>query len=142
MTADTSFTEFVDFALGTDRFPHQSEGESLPVSRRGFRILLKAMEMFKDSEFLVRYCFTEATVTGLLKFLSLKGCENRRSLPLPPMLQLLVVLQYYSAGTFRCSVTGDLANVPQPAVCRFFWAIVATHRQHFVSPIRPLDYLG
>lgn len=76
MTADTSFTEFVDFALRTDQLPHHSESESLSVSRRGFRILLKAMVVFNDSEFLARYCFTEATMTGLLKFVSLKESEN------------------------------------------------------------------
>lgn len=117
MAADTSFAEFVDFVLRTDELIHDREDERLSVPRRRFRDRLNPLEVFNDREFLMRYRFTKATVVDLLQSLPLEASECNRGLPLSPMLQLLVALRFYGAGTFQV-VTGDLVNVSQPTVCR------------------------
>ncbi|CAN8019145.1 unnamed protein product, partial [Ixodes persulcatus] len=75
------------------------------------------MELFSDREFLARYRFSKATVASLLEMLPLEASASNRGLPVPPMLQLLIALRFYGAGTFQV-VTGDLVNVSQPTVCR------------------------
>lgn len=75
------------------------------------------MEVYGDREFLMRYCFTKQTVRELLAYLPLQASGDNRGLPLTPMLQLLVALRFYGAGTFQ-TVSGDLINVSQPTVCR------------------------
>ncbi|KAG0410642.1 hypothetical protein HPB47_012248 [Ixodes persulcatus] len=79
MAADTSFTEFVDFVLRTNKLQHHSEDESLPVSRRRFRKRLNATEVLNACEVLARYCFAKATVASVLMSLSLEECEDRQS---------------------------------------------------------------
>ncbi|CAN7978388.1 unnamed protein product [Ixodes persulcatus] len=75
------------------------------------------MERSNDGQFLARYRFTKGTVRELLGTLPLQTSTTCRGLPLTPMLQLLVTLRFYGAGTFQ-GVTGDLVNVSQPTVCR------------------------
>ncbi|XP_037502340.1 putative nuclease HARBI1 [Rhipicephalus sanguineus] len=43
--------------------------------------------------------------------------DNERGHPVPPLLQLLIALRFYGAGTFQV-VTGDLVNVSQASVSR------------------------
>ncbi|KAG0423252.1 hypothetical protein HPB47_000959 [Ixodes persulcatus] len=102
----SSFSEFVDLVLKTDdKLLHHSEGESPPVSRRRFRNRMNAMEEFNDRRFLACYCFRKATVASLLKSLLLE-------------VAFLIALQFYGAGTFRCTVTGEKGNVSQLTMCR------------------------
>ncbi|KAH7940689.1 hypothetical protein HPB49_003554 [Dermacentor silvarum] len=75
------------------------------------------MEVYDDDEFITRYRFTKQTVRELLAFLPLETSGDNRGLPLTPLLQLLVALRFYGAGTFQI-VSGDLVNVSQPTVCR------------------------
>ncbi|KAG0431879.1 hypothetical protein HPB47_021366 [Ixodes persulcatus] len=110
MPADASFTELMGFVLRTDELLHDIKDESIPVPRRGFRNRLNAIEVFNDREFLARYCFTTATVTSLLKFLSLEECENSRCLLVPPVPQLLITLQFYGVETFSCMVTHSVSG--------------------------------
>lgn len=63
------------------------------------------MEHFTDSEFLAHYRFMKCSVKKLLD----------RGHPIPPIMQLLIVLHFYRAGTFQV-VAGDLVNVSQPTV--------------------------
>ncbi|KAG0422548.1 hypothetical protein HPB47_001635 [Ixodes persulcatus] len=117
MAADASF---VDFVLRTDEHLHEDQGGGQPalrVARRRFRDRLNPMELFSDREFLARYRFSKATVASLLEMLPLEASASNRGLPVPPMLQLLIALRFYGAGTFQV-VTGDLVNVSQPTVCR------------------------
>ncbi|KAG0416199.1 hypothetical protein HPB47_006623 [Ixodes persulcatus] len=90
-------------------------GPSVP--RRRLQDHLNNMEIYNDAQFLARYRFTKATVQELLSLLPLKETGDKRGLPLTPMLQLLVTLRFYAAGTFQ-SVTGDLVHVSQATVCR------------------------
>lgn len=117
MAADRSFSEFADFVFRGDEFLYGREDERLPVPRSRLRDRLNPMEVFNDREFLARYRFTKATVASLLQSLALEECASNRGLPVPPMLQLLIALRFYGAGTFQV-VTGDLVNVSQPTVCR------------------------
>ncbi|KAM7313370.1 uncharacterized protein ISCGN_003236 [Ixodes scapularis] len=119
MAADASFADFVDFVLRTDEVLHddQDPDQDVDVPRRRCRDRLNPLEHFNDWEFLVRYRFTKSTVVSLLQCLPLEANESSRGLPLCPMLQLLVALRFYGAGTFQV-VTGDLVNVSQPTVCR------------------------
>ncbi|CAN7946163.1 unnamed protein product, partial [Ixodes hexagonus] len=119
MAADASFADFVDFVLRADEFVHEGRDLNQPVDvpRRRCRDRLNPLEHFNDGKFLVRYRFTKSTVVSLLQCLPLEASESNRGLPLSPMLQLLVALRFYGAGTFQV-VTGDLVNVSQPTVCR------------------------
>lgn len=119
MAADASFADFVDFVLRTDEVLHDDRDpdQDVDVPRRRCRDRLNPLEHFNDWEFLVRYRFTKSTVVSLLQCLPLEANESSRGLPLSPMLQLLVALRFYGAGTFQV-VTGDLVNVSQPTVCR------------------------
>ncbi|KAG0425891.1 hypothetical protein HPB47_026958 [Ixodes persulcatus] len=116
MAADTSFTEFADFVLKTDELLYHVEEESRPVSRRCLRNRLSAMEVFNDRELFALYRFTKATVASLLRSLTLEECQSSRRLP--PMFQLLIAPQFYGAGTFRCTITGDLPTLFPSTVCR------------------------
>lgn len=49
--------------------------------------------------------------------LPLEASHDNRGLPIRPMLQLLLSLGFYGAGTFQV-VAGDLIKVSQPTVCR------------------------
>lgn len=75
------------------------------------------MEEYNESEFLRHYRFSMRAVQQLLAKLPL--CENTdvRGYPLPPVLELLVALRLYGAGTFQIA-PGDLVNVSQPTVSR------------------------
>ncbi|CAN7939490.1 unnamed protein product [Ixodes hexagonus] len=75
------------------------------------------MELYNDGQFLARYRFTKNTVRELLAMLPLQASSDNRGLPLTPMLQLLVTLRFYGAGTFQV-ITGDVVHVSQPTVCR------------------------
>ncbi|KAG0445488.1 hypothetical protein HPB47_014647 [Ixodes persulcatus] len=94
-----------------------SPAQIMNMPRRRLRVRLNPLEVFNDREFLARYRFTKATVASLLESLSLEECASNRGLPVPPMLQLLIALRFYGAGTFQV-VTGDLVAVSQPTVCR------------------------
>ncbi|KAG0431361.1 hypothetical protein HPB47_021851 [Ixodes persulcatus] len=93
-------------------------GDAFPlprVPRPSIRDRENPMERYKDGQFLARYRFTKGTVRELLGMLPLQTSTDCRGLPLTPMLQLLVTLRFYGAGTFQV-VTGDLVNVSQPTL--------------------------
>ncbi|XP_040354835.1 putative nuclease HARBI1 [Ixodes scapularis] len=90
-------------------------GPSVP--RRNLSDRLNPMELYSDRQFLARYRFTKTTVRELLTLLPLQQTGDNRGLPLTPLLQLLVTLRFYGAGTFQM-VAGDLVHVSQPTVCR------------------------
>ncbi|KAG0438434.1 hypothetical protein HPB47_017016 [Ixodes persulcatus] len=91
-------TRACDIVFG-DAFP-------LPrVPRPSMRDRENPMERYNDGQFLARYRFTKGTVRELLGMLPLQTSTDCRGLPLTPMLQLLVTLRFYGAGTFQV-VTG------------------------------------
>uniref|UniRef100_A0A6B0V8K9 Putative nuclease harbi1 n=1 Tax=Ixodes ricinus TaxID=34613 RepID=A0A6B0V8K9_IXORI len=113
MADDASFADFVDFVLRVDELLHDGRDDNEPVDlpRRRCRDRLNPLEHFNDREFLTRYRFGKTTVVSLLESLPLEAT----GLPLSPMLQLLIALRFYGAGTLA---TGDLVNVSQATVCR------------------------
>ncbi|KAG0420100.1 hypothetical protein HPB47_003674 [Ixodes persulcatus] len=90
-------------------------GPSVP--RRNLSDRLNPMELYSDRQFLARYPFTKAMGRELRTLLPLQQSGDNRGLPLTPLLQLLVTLRFYGAGTFQ-TVKGDLVHVSQPTVCR------------------------
>ncbi|CAN7979166.1 unnamed protein product, partial [Ixodes persulcatus] len=115
-------TRACDIVFG-DAFP-------LPrVPRPSMRDRENPMERYNDGQFLARYRFTNGTVRELLGMLPLQTSTDCRGLPLTPMLQLLVTLRFYGAGTFQV-VTGDLMNVSQPTVCRAVGVVTQLIAKH------------
>ncbi|CAN7951495.1 unnamed protein product, partial [Ixodes pacificus] len=115
-------TRACDIVFG-DAFP-------LPrVTRPSIRDRENPMERYNDGQFLARYRFTKGTVRELLGMLPLQTSTDCRGLPLTPMLQLLVTLRFYGAGTFQV-VTGDLVNVSQPTVCRAVGVVTQLIARH------------
>lgn len=119
MANDRSLAAFISCVLDHDELLYLGvdDAECTRVPRRCIRDRLNPCEHFDEHQFLARYRFTKATVRSLLETLPLESSVSNRGLPLPPMLQLLVALRFYGAGTFQV-VAGDLVNVSQPTVCR------------------------
>ncbi|XP_040075008.3 uncharacterized protein LOC115324640 [Ixodes scapularis] len=107
-------------------------GDAFPlprVPRPSIRDRENPMERYNDGQFLARYRFTKGTVRELLGMLPLQTSTDCRGLPLTPMLQLLVTLRFYGAGTFQV-VTGDLVNVSKPTVCRAVGVVTQLIARH------------
>ncbi|KAG0419122.1 hypothetical protein HPB47_004340 [Ixodes persulcatus] len=119
MAADESFAEFVYIVLSGDEILYNDMGDtrSKHVPRRCFADRLNPLQHFSGGECFVRFRFTKATVASILLSLPLEGSASINSLPPSPTLQLLVALSVYDAGRFQV-VTGNLVNMPQPAVGR------------------------
>ncbi|KAH7966436.1 hypothetical protein HPB49_016240 [Dermacentor silvarum] len=75
------------------------------------------MEVYNDAELSWQYRFSKQAVLRLLEMLPLVPKDNERGHPVPPLLQLLIALRFYGAGTFQV-VTGDLVTVSQSTVSR------------------------
>ncbi|KAG0433728.1 hypothetical protein HPB47_019630 [Ixodes persulcatus] len=104
------------------------------VPRPSVRDRENPMERYNDGQFLARYRFTKETLRELLAMLPLQVSADNRSLPLPPMLQLLVTLRFYGAGAFQI-VTGDLVNVSQPTVCRTVGVVTRLIARHLFKEL-------
>ncbi|KAK8783480.1 hypothetical protein V5799_010155 [Amblyomma americanum] len=73
------------------------------------------MEVYGNGEFRAWYRFTKPAGLQLLEMLPLEANTDDRGCPVPPLLQVLVTLRFYGAGTFQV-VSGDLVNISQPTV--------------------------
>ncbi|KAH7954246.1 hypothetical protein HPB49_016834 [Dermacentor silvarum] len=114
---DDNFAEFVNYL---DRHEEIFSGAAFSYAsppRRVPKDRLNPMEMYDEYEFLCRFRFSKSAVQQLLAMLPLRDNTDGRGLPVPPLLQLLITLRFYGAGTFQI-VTGDLVNVSQPTVSR------------------------
>ncbi|XP_049516284.1 LOW QUALITY PROTEIN: putative nuclease HARBI1, partial [Dermacentor silvarum] len=114
---DDNFAEFVNYLERHEELMRGAAFSYASPPRRVLRDRLNPMEVYDDYEFLCRYRFTKRTVQQLLDRLPLRENTDGRGFPVPPLLQLLITLRFYGAGTFQI-VTGDLVNVSQPAVSR------------------------
>ncbi|KAH7981391.1 hypothetical protein HPB49_023647 [Dermacentor silvarum] len=114
---DDNFVEFVNYLERHDELMRGAAFSYTSPPRRVLRDRLNPMEVYDDYEFLCRYRFTKRTVQQLLDRLPLRENTDGRGFPVPPLLQLLITLRFYGAGTFQI-VTGDLVNVSQPTVSR------------------------
>ncbi|XP_075742733.1 putative nuclease HARBI1 [Rhipicephalus microplus] len=110
------YASFVDYDFCVDDLFGDVE-DCVSIPRQQLRDWLNPMEHFTDSEFLARYRFTKSSVKKLLECLPFeKSCRNRGH-PLLPVMQLVITLRFYEAGTFQV-VMGDLVNASQPTVSR------------------------
>ncbi|KAH7977550.1 hypothetical protein HPB49_002310 [Dermacentor silvarum] len=98
------------------------------VPRRLLRDSENPMELYNNQQFLLRYRFSKETVRELLLLLPLEASGNNRGLPLSPMLQLLLALTFYGAGTFH--IVTDLIYVSQPTVCRALGKVTRLIARH------------
>ncbi|KAH7940930.1 hypothetical protein HPB49_008165 [Dermacentor silvarum] len=114
---DDNFAEFVNYLERREEIMRGAAYSYASPPRRVLRDRLNPMEVYDDYEFLCRYRFTKRTVQQLLDRLPLRENTDGRGFPVPPLLQLLITLRFYGAGTFQI-VTGDLVNVSQPTVSR------------------------
>ncbi|XP_065290566.1 putative nuclease HARBI1 [Dermacentor albipictus] len=114
---DDSFSEFIDFVNRAEEIEDNQAYSFAQPLQRNLRDRQNPMEVFNDVEFLARYRFSKAAVLELLSVLPLHQNTDGRGCPVPPLLQLLVTLRFYGAGTFQV-VSGDLVNVSQPTVSR------------------------
>ncbi|XP_037555138.1 putative nuclease HARBI1 [Dermacentor silvarum] len=112
-----NFAEFVNYLERHEELMRGAAFSYASPARRVLRDRLNPMEVYDDYEFLCRYRFTKRTVQQLLDRLPLRENTDGRGFPVPPLLQLLITLRFYGAGTFQI-VTGDLVNVSQPTVSR------------------------
>lgn len=112
-----SFAEFVEFAARVREISREEACVGVRLLRRIPRDRQNPMELYDDAEFLLRYRFSKQAVQQLLLTLPLQTNTDRRGCPVPPLLQLLVALRFYGAGTFQI-VSGDLVNISQPTVSR------------------------
>lgn len=110
-----------------------SEVHCLPkIPRPALRDRGNPMELYDEEQFHARYRFTKNAVRQLLAMLPLQESGDNRGQPVPPMLQLLMALRFYGAGTFQ-TVTGDLVRIPQSTVCRAVGKVTLLIAKHLYS---------
>nr|XP_037288690.1 LOW QUALITY PROTEIN: putative nuclease HARBI1 [Rhipicephalus microplus] len=90
------------------------------------------MELYDEERFHARYRFTKHAVRQLLSMLPLQESGDNRGQPVPPMLQLLMALRFYGAGTFQ-TVTGDLVRIPLSTVGRAVGKVTMLIAKHLYS---------
>ncbi|KAH7973285.1 hypothetical protein HPB52_023350 [Rhipicephalus sanguineus] len=126
------YASFVEYGLCVDEL-FGDVAECVGIPRPLFRDRSNPMEHFTDSKFLARFRFTKSSVKKLLECLPLEESCNNRCHPIPPVIQLLITLRFYGAGTFQV-VAGDLVNVSQPTVSRVIERVAAD--RHALVPRR------
>ncbi|XP_050517180.1 putative nuclease HARBI1 [Diabrotica virgifera virgifera] len=96
----------------------------LQVPRRYIRDMQNPLQFYSDNEFRKRYRFRKQTVIEIMLPVIYDEMVkiNRRGLPFPPILCLLVALRFYATGNFQI-VTGDLRGFSQPTVSRCIFKI-------------------
>nr|XP_037286104.1 putative nuclease HARBI1 [Rhipicephalus microplus] len=106
------------------------EAHCLPkIPRPALRDRGNPMELYNEVHFHARYLFTKHAVQQLLSTLPLQESRDNRGLPVPPMLQLLMALRFYGAGTFQ-TVTEDLVHILQSTVCRAVGKVTTQISKH------------
>lgn len=89
------FDEFIEYVLGE---PYNF------LARRYIRDAENPFEFYNDTEFQGRFRFSKASVINLLMpLLFVNNNRNRRGLPLPPALQIVLALRFYATGNFQVS---------------------------------------
>ncbi|XP_072144582.1 putative nuclease HARBI1 [Dermacentor andersoni] len=109
--------DFADFAGRVRNITEDEANRYLSPLRPRRKDRQNPTEVYNDAEFSWRYCFSKQVVLRLLEMLPLVPKDNDRGHLMPPLLQLLIALRFYGAGTFQV-VTGDLVNVSQATVSR------------------------
>lgn len=112
-----SFSAFIDFVALVREIESRGGRPYAQPLRRILRDRTNPMEEYGDGEFLSRYRFTKQAILQLISMLPLEANTDDRGCPVPPLLQVLVTLRFYGAGTFQV-VSGDLVNISQPTVSR------------------------
>nr|XP_027220134.1 putative nuclease HARBI1 [Penaeus vannamei] len=97
-------------------------GKKLDAARRKRRFKKRRdpFEYYCEEEFTQRYRISKDIARDLLRRIShrLPSSRNRRGLPIPRSLQLLIAVRYMATGSFQLSVA-DCTDVAQPSVCKY-----------------------
>ncbi|XP_037520859.1 putative nuclease HARBI1 [Rhipicephalus sanguineus] len=112
-----SFSDVIDFVALLREVEARSACPYAQIPLRVLRDRENPMVIFNEDEFLSRYRFSKRAVLELLSVLPLEPSLDGRGCPVPPLLQVLVALRFYGAGTFQV-VSADLVNLSQPTVSR------------------------
>lgn len=92
----SDFEEFVEYIY--------TEPYNYPA-RRYLRDASNPLEFYDENEFQKRYrCKKDTIVNTILPLLCLTPNENKRGLPIPPIIQLLIAMRYYATGNFQVCI--------------------------------------
>ncbi|KAH7966009.1 hypothetical protein HPB49_012869 [Dermacentor silvarum] len=96
-----SLTDFADFAGRVHDITDDEAYRIRAAIRPRLRDRQNPMEVYNDAEFSWLYRFSKQAVLRLSEMLPLARKDNERGHPVPPLLQLLIALRFYCAGTFQ-----------------------------------------
>ncbi|XP_065284739.1 putative nuclease HARBI1 [Dermacentor albipictus] len=112
-----SFDDFADFAGRVRNITENEAYRYVSPLRPRLKDRQNPMEVYNDAEFSWRYHFSKQVVLRLFEMLPLVPKDNESGHLVPLLLQLLIALRFFSAGTFQVA-TGNLVNVSQATVSR------------------------
>jgi hypothetical protein len=84
---DENFYDFIDYAFRQERMP-----------KRYVRDAYNPLEWWNEVEFKKRYRFAKNTVVNFIQPLVIEALQkdSQRGLPIPPLLQVLCSLRFYT----------------------------------------------
>lgn len=96
------YEDFIEFIEIVDA---EEEAVRIP-NKRYIRDMENPIDYYYESQFKKRYRFSKETVREvIIPFINEELSKvNNRGLPLPPLLQLLVTLRFYSTGNFQVTI--------------------------------------
>ncbi|XP_022203737.1 putative nuclease HARBI1 [Nilaparvata lugens] len=89
---------------------------TLPNAKQ-YRIRLDVFNYFSDEEFKERYRFCKETVIFISEKIGVQVINDNRGKPLDKLEQILIVLRFYTTGSFQ-NVVADFIKVHKSTVCR------------------------
>ncbi|XP_063220149.1 putative nuclease HARBI1 [Bacillus rossius redtenbacheri] len=100
--------------------------------RRYLRDGQNPCEFFSDIEFVKRFRFSKQIVMDTIVPLVAADNNDRRGLPLPPVLKVVIALRFYGSNSFQ-NVCGDLCHVNQATVSRIVKVVSAQLAEHLLE---------
>ncbi|KAJ4425432.1 hypothetical protein ANN_28047 [Periplaneta americana] len=99
---DDDFDEFIEFY-------NENENENVfRPNKRYIRDMENPLEMYSDQQFKRRYRFNKNTIVDILVPLIENHNTTMRSLPISPLLKILVALRFYATASFQRQIPGHL----------------------------------
>lgn len=89
--------DYLDFLQRVENDEHNHR------PRRYLRDAQNPCEYFSDGEFVKRFRFTKQTVMGTIVPLVAGDNGDRRGLPVPPVLKVVIALRFYGSNSFQVS---------------------------------------
>lgn len=107
-------------------FLRRNDGQRRRLRRpRDFRDRINPLEIRTDHELFERYRFRRATIIFICDMnADTLSHRTRRSMALPPMLQLLVFLRFVATSAFH-QLIGDAVHVSKATAGRCIWRVAS-----------------